>query len=52
MDGLLTTLAVTGLFLIRIGLPVALLVGLGVLIDRWQSKRDADVERYQASQKA
>jgi hypothetical protein len=46
MDELITTLAVAALFLIRIGIPVALLVGLGVLIDRWQSKREADVERY------
>ena len=52
MDALITTLAVAALFLIRIGIPVMLLVGLGVLIDRWQSKREADVERYRTEQKA
>ena len=36
MNDLLMTLTVAGLFLIRIGIPVALLVGVGVLIDRWQ----------------
>lgn len=52
MDELITTLVVAVLFLIRIGVPVVLLVGLGVLIDRWQSKREADIERYQSSRKA
>lgn len=52
MDELITTLVVAVLFLIRIGVPVVLLVGLGVLIDRWQSKREADIERYQSGRKA
>jgi hypothetical protein len=37
-------LSVAVLFLLRIGIPVMLLVGLGILIDRWQSKREWDVE--------
>lgn len=45
MDDLLTILGVVALFLIRIGIPVILLVGLGLLIDRWQSKRETDIER-------
>ena len=36
MEDLLMTLTVVGLFLIRIGIPVAMLVTVGVLIDRWQ----------------
>jgi hypothetical protein len=40
MDELLMILSVAGLFLLRIGVPVILLVGLGILIDRWQSKRE------------
>ncbi len=52
MDEVIITLSVMVLFLIRIGIPVALLVGLGVLIDRWQSKRETDVERYRTSHRA
>jgi hypothetical protein len=51
MDELITTLAVAALFLIRIGIPVALLVGLGVLIDRWQSRREAGIQ-HQTTRKA
>ena len=43
MDDLLMVLSVAGLFLLRIGVPVLLLVGLGLLIDRWQSKREWDI---------
>jgi hypothetical protein len=45
MDDLLMVLSVAALFLLRIGVPVILLVGLGIFIDRWQSKRERDVER-------
>lgn len=41
-----TVLGVIVLFVIRIGLPLTLLVGFGVLIDRWQSRREAEIERY------
>lgn len=44
MNDLLTILSVTALFLLRIGVPVILLVALGLLIDRWQSKRESEVE--------
>ena len=37
MDEILVALAVAALFLIRIGVPVAILIVLGILIDRWQS---------------
>lgn len=39
MNGIWVVLSVAGLFLVRIGLPVLMLVILGILIDRWQSKR-------------
>lgn len=37
MNEILLALGVAALFLIRIGIPVAVLVILGILIDRWQS---------------
>ena len=39
MNEILAVLTVIGLFMIRIGIPILLLVGLGLLIDRWQTKR-------------
>jgi hypothetical protein len=38
-----SVLAVLGLFMLRIGVPVVVLITLGILIDRWQSRRDAEV---------
>jgi hypothetical protein len=38
-----SVLAVLGLFMLRIGVPVVILITLGILIDRWQSRRDAEV---------
>lgn len=46
MVELQTVVTVIVLFMIRIGIPLALLVGLGVLIDRWQSKRQGDIQNY------
>ncbi|MBN2304146.1 MAG: hypothetical protein JXQ72_06710 [Anaerolineae bacterium] len=46
MDGLIGILMVIGLFLLRIGLPVITLVVLGILIDRWQSKREKELAEY------
>jgi hypothetical protein len=40
MDDLMMIFGVAALFLFRIGVPVILLVGLGILIDRWQGRRD------------
>jgi hypothetical protein len=42
-----TVLAVIGLFLLRVGLPIVLLIALGLLIDRWQNKRNAEIKRMQ-----
>jgi hypothetical protein len=42
-----TVLAVIGLFLLRVGLPIVLLIALGLLIDRWQTKRNAEIKRMQ-----
>lgn len=41
MEELILTLSVALLFLIRIGIPVTVLVGLGVFIDRWQHNHQA-----------
>jgi hypothetical protein len=40
MDQLLLTLSIVALFLVRLGIPVILLISIGVVIDRWQSKRE------------
>lgn len=45
MEQLLTILSVVVLFLIRIGVPVIILISLGILIDRWQSRREESVQR-------
>ena len=45
MDAILSVLSVAGLFLVRVGLPVLVLVVLGILIDRWQTGREADALR-------
>ena len=45
MDDLLLTLSIIILFLVRVGVPVLVLVTLGVLIDRWQSRRETDITK-------
>lgn len=40
MNDLMMVIGVAVLFFLRIGVPVILLVGLGILIDRWQSHRE------------
>lgn len=45
MEQLLSILAVVVLFLVRIGIPVIILISLGLLIDRWQSHREDAVRR-------
>jgi hypothetical protein len=52
MDGVLAILSVVGLFLLRIGVPVLLLVALGILIDRWQTRREQYIEQRYATQPA
>ena len=44
MEQLLLVVSVAGAFLLRIGIPVLLLITLGILIDRWQSKREKSVQ--------
>ena len=42
-------LSIAAMFLLRVGLPVAGLVLLGILIDKWQTKRDAQIkQQYQS----
>ena len=45
MEQLLLTLSIAALFLLRLGVPVIVLITLGVVIDRWQSKREQKVEQ-------
>ncbi len=45
MEQLLLTLSVAALFLIRIGIPVIVLITVGVLVDHWQSKREKDAQQ-------
>ncbi len=45
MDGVLAILSVIGLFMLRIGVPVLLLVALGIVIDRWQSRREEYIDQ-------
>ena len=44
MDDLQLMVSVTFLFLLRIGLPVFILVSIGMGLDRWQSKRETHFE--------
>lgn len=45
MADLSSILAVMGLFALRIGAPVVVLITLGILIDRWQTRRNAEIQR-------
>ncbi len=45
MEQLLLTLSIAVLFLLRLGVPVIVLITLGVIIDRWQSKREQKVQQ-------
>jgi hypothetical protein len=51
MNDPLTIMGIVGMFLLRIGVPVVLLVVLGKLIDHWQTRRreQIDQEIYQNS---
>ncbi|MBN1563823.1 MAG: hypothetical protein JXA10_08285 [Anaerolineae bacterium] len=48
MAELSSVLAVLGLFMLRIGIPVVALITLGILVDRWQSRREAEVRNMYA----
>ena len=45
MTDITMVLSVAGLFLIRVGIPVLALVTVGILVDRWQSKREMALEK-------
>ena len=47
MDSILEVMAIAGLFLLRIGIPLVILVVLGLAIDRWQTHREEQIkEQY------
>ena len=39
MNSLWIVLGVVGLFFLRIGVPLLILIGLGIALDRWQGRR-------------
>ena len=45
MESVLLTLSVVALFLVRGGIPVVLLITLGMVIDRWQKHRNIEIQR-------
>ncbi|MBZ0274693.1 MAG: hypothetical protein K8I60_01030 [Anaerolineae bacterium] len=45
MNDIMLVMSVIVMFTVRIGIPVIILVGLGVLIDRWQRRRESDIDR-------
>ncbi len=45
MNDILMVGSVVVMFFLRIGIPVIILVGLGIVVDRWQRRRDANIER-------
>ena len=45
MEQLLLVISVAVMFIVRIGIPVILLLAIGLLIDRWQSRREKEVEQ-------
>jgi hypothetical protein len=44
MNDVMMVISVVVIFFLRIGIPVIILVGLGVMIDRWQRHRESDIE--------
>jgi hypothetical protein len=46
MNELMLVIEVTVMFFLRIGFPVLALIILGVVVDRWQSRREAEVRSY------
>lgn len=52
MDELLLSLSVIGMFILRIGVPMLILVGIGIVVDRWQSRREKqfqDADAYETA---
>jgi hypothetical protein len=45
MNELTNIASIAGLFLLRIGVPLVLFALLGILIDRWQSKREEEIKQ-------
>ena len=36
-------IAIAGMFMVRVGIPIMALVFMGIMIDRWQTRREAEV---------
>jgi len=51
MNEMVAVLEVVGLFVLRVGVPLMMLVALGILIDKWQTRRNEEIKRmYQAQE--
>lgn len=48
MESILLVLSVVALFLVRVGIPVILLIVLGIVIERWQRSRENEIQHYLA----
>lgn len=46
METVIGILSVATLFFVRIGIPVLILTGLGIIVDRWQTKREKQVKQF------
>ena len=44
MNEIQLAVGVVALFVARIGLPMLILIVIGILVDRWQSKRNQDAD--------
>lgn len=44
MEQVLLTISIAALFLLRIGVPVIILITLGVVVDHWQANREPKVQ--------
>lgn len=42
MESILLTLSMIAMFLLRVGIPVILLIALGMVVDRWQRHRNTE----------
>ena len=45
---MLEVLGIIALFMARIGIPLVMLVLLGIIVGRWQDRREAEIKRMYA----
>lgn len=52
MTDIMMVVSVAGLFLVRVGIPIIALVALGIVVDRWQRRREVSMERSPQTSKS